>query len=49
MPKMDDPIMKMVEQAVKEKKSGLFQKEIVVSLSTNEAADEEDIDIDVIG
>lgn len=48
IPKIDDPIMKKVEQAVKEKESGLFKKEIVVSLSTHEAADE-DIDIDIIG
>lgn len=46
--KINDPIMKKVEQAVKEKESGLFNKEIVVSLSTHEPT-EEDMDIDIIG
>lgn len=48
MSKIVDSVTKKVEQAVKEKKSGLFKKEIVISLSTHESTDE-DIDIDIIG
>ncbi|XP_014789611.1 uncharacterized protein LOC106883203 [Octopus bimaculoides] len=46
--KPEDQTEKRVVQAVKEKKSGFFQKEIVVSLSLHEASDEE-VDIDIIG
>ncbi|GAB1599915.1 uncharacterized protein LOC115214081 [Argonauta hians] len=46
--KADHTTDKMFVQAVKEKKSGFFQKEIVVPLSLQEASDEE-VDIDIIG